>query len=301
MKKFHNQVLGSLVGLAVGDALGAPVEFKKRGSFSPVTKYQDGGEFNLKAGQWTDDTSLMLCLLMSFIEKKEFDLTDQMNRFMKWWKEGYMSSTGLCFDIGNTTKASLKRYEQSLDPLSGDINDKASNGALMRLAPIPLFFHHDLNSAIHYSSIQTQCTHGPKECLESAKILSYVIYSLINGEDKKDVLSFKNFKENVSLQFNPIIQGDIFNYPQSKINAEGLAYNTLEAALFAFYHFDNFYDGLCFVVNLGEDSDTVGAVYGQIAGCYYGLSEIPSHLIVELYKGEWIINTSLEFAKIIEK
>ncbi len=267
MKHFHNQVLGSLLGLAVGDALGAPVEFKPRGSFPLVTDYQDGGEFNLKAGQWTDDTSLMLCLLNSFIEKKEFDLQDQMNLFMKWWKEGYMSSTEVCFDIGNTTKASLSRYEENGNPLAGDINDKASNGALMRLAPVPLFFHQNMTEALNYTALQSQSTHAPLECVESAKILAYVLVSLLNGESKKDVLSFKNYKETVSEKFRPLIKGEIFSYSKESINAEGLAYNTLEAALFSFWHFDNFFDGLSFAVNLGDDSDTVGAVYGQIAGC----------------------------------
>ena len=94
---------GCLIGLAVGDALGAPVEFLSRGSFEPVTDMQGGGAFNLEPGQWTDDTSMALCLAESLIEKKGFDARDQMERYLKWYRTGYLSSTGECFDIGRTT------------------------------------------------------------------------------------------------------------------------------------------------------------------------------------------------------
>ncbi len=300
MNGLENKVAGSLLGLAVGDALGAPVEFKKRGSFPKITSYQDGGEFNLKAGQWTDDTSLMLCVLTSLLEKKEYDLKDQMEKFMKWWKEGYLSSTGVCFDIGNTTKASLMRYENTGKIFSGNESDKASNGALMRLAPVPLFFHRDINQAMIETANQSKTTHAPLECIESAKILSFVIASIMNGDSKEKILNFKNYTEVVSKKFEPIISGKSFKLSPHEINAEGLAFNTLEAALYAFYHFDNFFDGLLFVVNLGDDSDTVGAVYGQMAGCFYGLSNIPSFLLEGLYQGEQLLKLSLEFSNLIE-
>lgn len=292
--------MGSILGLAVGDALGAPVEFKAKGSFPYISRYQDGGEFNLKAGQWTDDTSLMLCLLSSFVEKKTFDLDDQMNRFLKWWKQGYMSSTGECFDIGNTTKASLSRFEQSKLALSGETSDKASNGALMRLAPVPLFYHYDLSLSLHHTALQCQTTHAPTDCIESAQLLSYVLTSLLNGESKESVLSFKDYPLQVSEKFLAIVRGDIFKLSEEKINAEGLAYNTLEAALYAFFHFDNFYDGLLFVVNLGDDSDTVGAVYGQIAGCAYGYNNIPAFLLEGLFQREKIELLAREFVGLIE-
>ncbi|MDD4974659.1 MAG: ADP-ribosylglycohydrolase family protein, partial [Bacteriovorax sp.] len=105
--------LGSFLGLAVGDALGAPIEFEVRDSYKVVTEMREGGPFDLKTGQWTDDTSLALCIAMSLIEKKSFDAEDIIKRFHRWFREGYMSCTGHCFDIGNTTKASLLRYEQN--------------------------------------------------------------------------------------------------------------------------------------------------------------------------------------------
>ena len=303
-------ILGSLMGLAIGDALGAPVEFKKRGSFPYVDFYQDGGEFNLKSGQWTDDTSLMLCLVQSFLEKKEFSLEDQMSKFYRWWKEGYMSSTGVCFDIGNTTKAALQRYEATRDPIGGLESDKASNGALMRLAPVPLFFHDSFFASQMHTQLQCQSTHGPKSCLDSAALLSCYFYKIIQSdkslETKKDIFNLSDVKSflvhlHLSAEYNSFLDQSLFQKSPDEINAEGMAYNTLEAALYAFYHFDNFIDGLKFVVNLGEDSDTVGAVYGQLAGAFYGFEQLPKELILGLDQSAMIMEKASLFWELIEQ
>ncbi len=301
-------VLGSLMGLAIGDALGAPVEFKKRGSFPYVEFYQDGGEFNLKSGQWTDDTSLMLCLVESFLEKKEFSLEDQMSKFFRWWKEGYMSSTGVCFDIGNTTKAALMRYEESKDPLSGQESDKASNGALMRLAPVPLFFHDSFFASQMHTQLQCQTTHGPKSCLDSAALLSCFLYKIIHSEKnleaKKNIFDLsdvKNFLLHLSPEYISFIDQSLYLKKPEEINAEGLAFNTLEAALYAFYHYDNFEEGLKFVVNLGEDSDTVGAVYGQLAGAFYGYQQLPKEWLIGLDQSAMILEKATLFWELIEQ
>src|SRR4030095_11733515 len=136
---------GCLLGLAVGDAVGTTVEFKRRGMFLPVTDMVGGGPFGLKAGQWTDDTSMALCLATSLIEKKGFDPNDQMDRYWRWYKEGYLSSTGKCFDIGNTVRYALDRYHRMGKSFSGSTSpNMAGNGSLMRLAPIPIFYFPDL-------------------------------------------------------------------------------------------------------------------------------------------------------------
>src|SRR5688500_5205401 len=104
---------GCLLGLAVGDAVGTTVEFMPRGSFPPVTDMVGGGPFGLQPGQWTDDTSMALCLATSLIAKKGFDANDQMDRYWRWYREGYLSSTGKCFDIGNTVRDALERYHHT--------------------------------------------------------------------------------------------------------------------------------------------------------------------------------------------
>src|SRR5512145_652490 len=113
--RFH----GCLLGLAAGDATGTTVEFQPRGSFPPVVDMIGKGPFNLQPGQWTDDTSMALCLATSLVRAGGFDATDQMNRYCNWYKEGYLSSTGHCFDIGNTVRQALHRYIETGDPFGG--------------------------------------------------------------------------------------------------------------------------------------------------------------------------------------
>jgi ADP-ribosyl-[dinitrogen reductase] hydrolase len=107
--KQEERFRGCLLGLAVGDAVGTTLEFKRPGSFTPVTDMVGGGPFRLQAGQWTDDTSMALCLAESLIECKGFNAHDQMKRYVRWYRQGHLSSTGRCFDIGNTTRTALQR------------------------------------------------------------------------------------------------------------------------------------------------------------------------------------------------
>lgn len=130
---------GSLLGLAVGDALGTTLEFKAPGNFTPITDMMGGGPFNLPAGHWTDDTSMALCLADSLVQARSFDAHDQMTRYCLWWQKGYLSSTDTCFDIGNTVIAALHRFQQTGDPMAGSDDPRsAGNGNLMRLAPIAM-------------------------------------------------------------------------------------------------------------------------------------------------------------------
>jgi ADP-ribosyl-[dinitrogen reductase] hydrolase len=117
------------LGLAVGDALGTTVEFKAPGTFPPVTDISGGGHFNLKPGEWTDDTSMALCLAESLIERRGFDAKDQMDRYRRWHEQGYLSSNGRCFDIGDTVASALARYRRTGDPFAGSESpDTAGNG-----------------------------------------------------------------------------------------------------------------------------------------------------------------------------
>src|SRR5690349_21127318 len=116
---------GSLLGLAAGDALGTTLEFQPPGSFTPLDDIVGGGPFELRPGQWTDDTTMALCLAESLVECGGFDPVDQLRRYVRWYRQGYLSSTGLCFDIGNVTSSSLRRFEQTGEPYCGP-NDRTS-------------------------------------------------------------------------------------------------------------------------------------------------------------------------------
>jgi ADP-ribosylglycohydrolase len=275
---------GSLIGLAVGDALGAPVEFKPRGSFPPITGFRGSGPFNLKAGDWTDDTSLALCLSESLIEKGSFEPRDQAERYVKWWKEGHLSCTGNCFDIGNTTKASLQRFIDTGNPYSGPTNpETGSNGSLMRLAPVPLFYHDSPRRAVEYSGLSSKVTHGAEDAVDSCRYLGALIVGALRGEKKETLISPRYEPEKgiwnekpLTVKVDAIAEGSFRHLEPPEIRAQGTAIKTLEAALWAFNKRPSFEEGCLLAVNLGDDSDTVGAVYGQLAGAYYGVAEIPT-------------------------
>ena len=129
---------GSLLGLAVGDALGTTLEFKSPGSFTPISDIVGGGPFRLIRGQWTDDTSMALCLAESLVTQRRFDPVDQLERYVRWYQDGHLSSTGTCFDIGITTAGALHSFERTRQPFCGVPDASAAgNGFLMRLAPVP--------------------------------------------------------------------------------------------------------------------------------------------------------------------
>ena len=161
---------GCLLGLAVGDALGTTLEFKKPGTFPPMDGLIGGGPFGLQPGQWTDDTSMALCLATSLIENSGFEPKDQMQRYVRWRDEGYLSATGSCFDIGTTVNDALSRfiangnsYAGSTDPMS------AGNGSLMRLAPVPMFYAFDANEAIYRSAESSRTTHAAEEAIDACR------------------------------------------------------------------------------------------------------------------------------------
>ena len=275
---------GALVGLAAGDALGTTIEFERPGHFEPVTDMIGGGPFNLKAGEWTDDTSMALCLAHSLVYARGFDPGDQMRRYVNWYRQGYMSVKGYCFDIGLTTQDALRRFEQTGEPYSGSTHPySAGNGSLMRLAPVPMFFHQDFDEAVRYAQNSSMTTHGAQAAVDACGYYGGLIWAALNGYSKEEILS--PFFSPISgyWQKNPLVPEIAAiaagNYKEKEppvITGEGYVVRTMEAALWAFYHTEDFASGALQVVNLGDDADTTGAVYGQLAGAWYGLAGIPA-------------------------
>ncbi|MBU9713664.1 ADP-ribosylglycohydrolase family protein [Evansella tamaricis] len=288
--------VGSLVGLAVGDCVGVSVEFSPPGTFEPVQEMTGGGPFGLNPGEWTDDTSMTLCLATSLIEKEDFDAKDQMERYVKWYKEGYLSSRGSCFDIGNTVRDALHRFLDTGEPFSGSSDQwSAGNGSIMRLAPIPLFWSHDMEEVIYFSGESSRTTHQAAEAVDACHYFGALIAAVANGTPKDTLLSreFTSFVEEklgreLRGKIKDVAEGSFKYRVPPEINGKGYVVSSLEAALWAFYLTDNFRDGLLMVVNLGEDSDTTGAIYGQLAGAYYGIDAIPSVWCEKLVERELI-------------
>ena len=269
-KKINN----CLLGLAIGDALGCTLEFKKPGTFEPITNIVGGGVHQLKAGEWTDDTSMALCLAQSLIDCKGFDAKDQMFKYCKWYDEGYMSSTGECFDIGNTTLKALDNFIISGNPYS-IITDESSagNGSIMRLAPIPMYYYQKPEEALKYAALSSKTTHANEMCVDACRYMAGIMVGLLNGESKETVLSpmyspVQNYFNNEPLcdAIKEVASGSFKTKQPPEIKGTGFVVQSLEAALWAFYHTNNFKDGALKAVNLGNDADTTGAVYGQIAG-----------------------------------
>jgi len=268
---------GCLIGLAVGDAVGTTLEFKPRGTFEPITDMVGGGPFRLNPGEWTDDTSMALCLAQSLIYKKEFDAKDQMNRYCNWYRVGYMSSNGECFDIGNTVSFALNQYEKTREPFSGSTDKySAGNGSLMRLAPIPIFYKDDLEKALHFAGESSRTTHGADECVESCKTFTSMILGAFSGQPKDRILTKLIYRPTTE-SVKSIVSGDYLSKSYEELTGSGYVIESLESALWCFYHTNNFGDAILNAANIGNDADTTAAICGQIAGAYYGLSGIPKY------------------------
>lgn len=279
----QDQFYGCLLGLVTGDALGTTLEFQRPGTFQPVTDMMGGGAFGLAKGQWTDDTSMALCLASSLVEKG-FSTFDQMERYVNWWQQGYLSSVpGKCVDIGITTQKALSDFIASGQPISGNSDRQtAGNGSIMRLAPVPMYFANNEAEAVHQSGVSSKTTHGAPQAVDACRYMGLLLVQLLNGATKKHVLSDQSKHplwqtHPLDEEILPVVKGSFKHKNPPEIVGSGYVVQSLEAALWAFYHTETFAEGALMAVNLGNDADTTGAVYGQIAGAYYGADAIPKH------------------------
>jgi ADP-ribosyl-[dinitrogen reductase] hydrolase len=284
----RDRFVGSLLGLACGDAVGTTVEFHPRGTFEPLTDMVGGGPFELPPGKWTDDTSMALCLAESLLHCDGFDAKDQMSRYCNWWQWGYLSSTDECFDIGNTVQQSLARFMQTGDPFAGSTNPRAAgNGSLMRLAPVPLFYFANTEDVIHFSGESSRTTHGAPEAIDCCRLYGKLLADALAGRSKAELLRAKGVvltEPNVSA----IASGAYKAKSREEIRGTGYAVQSLEAALWCFQNNDSFSSTVLEAANLGEDADTTAAIAGQIAGAHYGQNSIPGEWLAKLHLREKI-------------
>jgi ADP-ribosylglycohydrolase len=290
MNAVVDRARGALIGLAVGDALGAAVEFSRPGSFLPVTGYRNGGPHGLEAGEWTDDTSMALALADS-IASVGWNLNDQAERYVEWWKAGKYSVNGFCFDIGITTRSALATYAASKDAsTSGIPSEEASgNGSIMRLAPVSIRYAHlypeqigQLSALAGESSLPT---HASGQCVSGCQYLATVLAALIHGGERESVLSpdWSPVQQlNETRPLHPLIyevaMGSFRDKQPPAIEGSGWVVKSLEASLWAFHNADSFEEAVLKAVNLGDDADTTGAVCGQLAGACWGEAGIPERL-----------------------
>lgn len=258
---------GALLGLAIGDAVGTTLEFRPPGSFEPISDMVGGGPFRLEAGRWTDDTSIALCLAESLLACQGMNLQDQAERYLRWYRQGYWSSKGYCFDIGNATREALERFEKTGEPRAGSSNEySAGNGSIMRLAPVVLYHARDLDAALAAATESSRTTHQAAACLDACRTLAGYLWPLLRGE-------------------RPVNQ----TLPNQSIRGTGYVVESLEAAIWAFEHATNFEDAILRAANLGHDADTTAAVTGQLAGAWFGVRAIPQHWRERCYRAAEIV------------
>jgi ADP-ribosyl-[dinitrogen reductase] hydrolase len=294
---------GCLLGLACGDAVGITAEFQHRGNFPDVVDMCGGGPHALNAGEWTDDTSMALCLAVSLVERGKFDPVDQLKRYVMWADTGYLSSTGVCFDIGNTTAAALQKFRDTGAPYCGSADpDTAGNGSIMRLAPVPIFFYPDLSAVLRYSGSSSRTTHAALECIESCRLLGGILYNALDGKLKDSILGLMDIPPDIldlkSERIRGIADGCYLGKKRHEIRTRGYVVETLEAALWCFSSTESFREAVLKAANLGHDADTTAAVCGQIAGAYYGESGIPGDWLQKLAMRNFIQETAEQLVRI---
>ncbi|MFC4159271.1 ADP-ribosylglycohydrolase family protein [Chitinimonas lacunae] len=279
---------GCLLGLALGDALGTSVEFMPRGSFEPLRGLRGGGPFALPIGAWTDDTSMALCLAHSLLERQGFHPVDQMNRYVNWWRHGYLSSTGECFDIGMTIARALARYEADGEPFAGSSNpSSAGNGCIMRLAPVPMYYFDRPAALMRYAVDSARTTHGAAEALDATGLLAAQLHLALAGADRHAVVRDHGYQAHTPA-VAALARADWIELPYAALSGSGYVIDSLQAALWCFFHGEDFAAATLAAANLGDDADTTAAVCGQLAGAHHGRSGLPADWLAALVAREQI-------------
>ncbi len=258
------------------------MEFMPRGTFQPVADMVGGGPFDLNPGEWTDDTSMALCLAHSLVHSRGFNAADQMNRYCNWRSVGYMSSNGRCFDIGMTVASALDRYLLNGDPYAGSPDPRAAgNGALMRLAPVPMYFCENIEAVVKFAGESTRTTHGAREAIECSKVFGLQLRAALLGSSKDEVLAAGLCKD-LCPSVGAVALGEFRDKSREEVKGSGYCVQALEAALWCFATTETFETAVLTAANLGDDADTTAAICGQLAGAFYGASCIPAHWLERL-------------------
>ncbi len=245
---------GMLWGLVVGDCLGSPIQFTEKDGHPYITEMVPCPVFNTPAGYWTDDSSMAFCIMESVVRKGGYDLRDIARNFVRWYDEGFWSSLPYAFDVGGATSSAIKHIARG--DMSNGEESSQGNGSIMRFAPSFLLGRSLQDRKILYEI--SDLTHNSQKVRETVDLMAHICEEHLQGK-RTGVRSI---------------------YPtREEVNNSGWAVSTLQAALWAFENTESFEEGMIAAVNLGGDSDSIGAVFGQIAGAFYGLAAIPERWI----------------------
>ena len=299
-----------IIGFAIGDALGVPAEFKTRDELkkNPIIDMIGNGTYYVPAGTWSDDTSMTLATIDSLIETQDIDTNDMAKRFLEWFRKCKYTATDEIFDIGRTTLQALAKFELKLDDASncGESNEfDNGNGSLMRMLPIAYFIHNNKieDSKEIYNIVKkvSSITHAHEVSILGCYIYVAFVLELLTGKDKFE--SYKNikeldysfFEENSINEYYRILNMDIFSIAEDDISSTGYIVSTLESVLWLFLNSKDYNSTILKAVNLGDDTDTVGAIVGGLLGIYYGIDEIKDSWKLMLKKYDYITDLCNRF------
>lgn len=289
----NNKVLDGLFGVCVGDALGLPVEFESREirDIDPVTSMRGYGTFNQPPGTWTDDSSLTFCLAESLCHG--YDIEDIGDKFCKWLIEGYWTPYGGAFDVGGATNRSIMRLRKGVSPLESGAKSQMENGngSLMRILPLVFYTKNlDLRQRFRIVKEVSSITHAHSQSVISCQIYIEVLKQILDGSDirtayenmKPVVREYYRGQKQALEPFDRILEQDITQNPRDKISSSTYVIHSLEAALWCSLNHTNYKDTVLAAVNLGDDTDSIGAIAGGIAGLAYGYEAIPQEWIWQI-------------------
>lgn len=305
-----SNAINGILGLTVGDALGVPAEFKSREELKryPITDMIGNGTYNVPAGTWSDDTSMTLATMDSIIEKQTIDVNDMASKFLKWYRNAEYTPNNECFDIGSTTLQALAKFELKLEDASncgGSAEYNNGNGSLMRIFPIAYYIYYKniTNNQEIYRIIKdvSSITHAHEISILGCYIYVKYVIELLKGVDK--IQAYKNIqKEDYSLfsdyavsKYTRIIRDDIASVSVDDISSSGYVVSTLEAVFWLFLNAEDYNTTILKAVNLGDDTDTVGAILGGLLGIEYGADNIKESWKNQLKRYDYIVDLCNKF------
>ena len=312
MRGNTNIWLNGIMGVVVGDALGCPVQFKSREEVArhPVTGMRGYGTFNLPEGSWTDDSSLTIALLESIRRVDEIDLYDIMENFMKWLYDGEFTPYGRAYDIGRSTMQAIDRYKRNriVKKCGSDDEWNNGNGSLMRIMPACIYCSvmegsgmYSERDAVDVIHAVGGLTHAHIRSNIACGLYFFMVKQILNGEGSLQNRMQEGLRQGFAFYESYLADKENLYYydrlrdlaafrslPPDKIKSTGYIVDTLEAAVWSLITTDSFDQALLKAVNLGYDTDTVGAIAGGLAGLYYGYDSIPEKWLLAIKRREWI-------------
>lgn len=306
-----SKILDGVMGHAIGDALGVPVEFMDRRELidNPVTELKDFGE---RTGWFSDDTSMEIATISSFIKHNSFDYDDIMNNFVLWVDKGEFTHSGYCFDVGRTCLSAISYYRDShKNPLECGLDGEYDNGngSLMRILPVVFYcYYKKCSESEVYELVKniSSLTHKHEISILACFIYTIYLFKILDGYSKYDAYNYiKNydyhlFSSNSLSYFDRILKSNIYELDISSIKSTGYVVDTLEAVFWSILTTDNYKDSVLKAVNLGGDTDTIAAITGSITGIIYGYDSIPCEWLNKLARRDYLEELSLKFENSIK-